>query len=61
MTKSELRKARKESNRNGLKLTGELRIDDRDDSNIEFTESSRGRNALDKWARNNYEHDDQQQ
>lgn len=50
MTKSERRKARKAARAAGLPLTGELAID-RGPEPMEFSETPRGRRALDRWAR----------
>ena len=51
MTKRERRKARKAARSAGEPLTGELAIDDRGPDPIEFTETARGRDALNNWAR----------
>ena len=57
MTKGELRKARQAARAEGRPLSGELRLpaDERSDRDqrqaCEFTESRRGRRALDRWAR----------
>jgi len=52
MTKGELRKARQQARAEGKPLTGELAIaSDRNTSPVEFSDGSRGRRALDRWAR----------
>ena len=51
MTKGELRKARKAARENGTPLAGELAVDDRGPDPIEFSETPRGRRALERWAR----------
>ena len=51
MTKGEIRKARKAAQASGLPLAGELALSDRSNSPVEFTESRKGRAALDRWAR----------
>ena len=57
MTKGELRRARKQARAQGKPLADELILapSDRDDTQPEFTESSRGHKALDRWARFNDE------
>ena len=50
MTKGELRKARKAARAAGQPLSGELALD-RGTEPVEFTESHKGRRALDRWAR----------
>lgn len=50
MTKAELRKARKAARSAGRPLAGELVLD-RESGPVEFTESTRGHRALDRWAR----------
>lgn len=51
MTKSELRKARKQARAEGKPLTSELRISDKDQGSHEFSESYRGYEARERWAR----------
>ena len=54
MTKGELRKARKLAKEEGRKLVGDLALEDRGDRGagaVEFTESRRGRRALERWSR----------
>lgn len=51
MTKGERRKARKAARAAGEPLTGELRIDDRDESPVEFNETPRGYEARHRWAK----------
>ena len=52
MTKGELRAARKAARAAGQSLSGELALpNDRGTQPVEYTESPRGRKALDRWAR----------
>lgn len=52
MTKSERRKARKAARREGKPLTGELALaSDRGDAPVEVSESTRGYQARERWAR----------
>ena len=50
MTKGELRKARKLAVAQGRPLTGDLALD-RGQGPMEFSETPRGRQARDNWAR----------
>ena len=50
MTKGEIRRARKEARAGGRSFSGELTLD-RDAGAVEFSETSQGRRALDRWAR----------
>lgn len=51
MTKGERRKLRKQARAEGRPLAGELALD-RGDSQCEFSETPKGRQALDRWAEN---------
>lgn len=51
MTKGEKRRARKAARAAGRPLTGELAIDDRDETPVEFSETPRGYRARERWAR----------
>lgn len=51
MTKSERRQARKAAHARGERLTGELSVDDRGDSPVEFTETPAGYDARHRWAK----------
>lgn len=53
MTKSELRKARKEARREGRPLIGELRTPDNRSDSMEFTESARGYRVQENGGRSN--------
>lgn len=55
MTKSELRKARKQAKASGLSLVGELAISDKGREPVEFTETAAGYRARDRWAERYYE------
>lgn len=55
MTKSELRKARKKARADGKPLDGELALDRKGIEPMEFSETPRGRRALDRWARRYYD------
>lgn len=56
MTKGERRRARKAARAEGRRLDGDLALaSDRDRGPVEFTDSRRGRDALDRWARRYYE------
>jgi len=58
MTKAELRKARKAARAEGKSLKGELALSsDRGNEPCDFTESDKGRRALERWARYCYEYD----
>ncbi len=60
MTKSELRKARKQAKAEGKPLTGELRLNDNRNDSMEFSETARGYKARDRWAKwftDNGDHD----
>lgn len=50
MSKSEMRKARKVARTEGRPFVGELALD-RDQGPMEFTDTPRGRVALERWAR----------
>lgn len=50
VTKAEVRKARRAAHAAGSALVGELALD-RDTGREEYTETARGRRALDRWAR----------
>jgi len=51
MTKADKRKARKIARKAGDTLTGELVLDRGRHESIEFTDTTRGYRARDKWAR----------
>jgi len=51
MTKGELRKARKAARAAGRPFTGELATGDRDTGGHEFSETPRGYQAREQWAR----------
>lgn len=53
MSKGELRKARKEAKANGQQLVGALALprSDQGNSPVEFSETTRGYRARDRWAR----------
>lgn len=50
MTRGERRRLRKQARAEGRPLAGELTLD-RGDSQCEFSETPKGRRALDKWAK----------
>jgi hypothetical protein len=54
MTKAERRKARQAARAAGKPLTGQLALGDRERGPVEFTDTSKGRKALDRWARRYY-------
>lgn len=53
MTKSELRRARKQAKKEGKKLTGDLAVhQERSTADpMEFSETSKGYRARERWAR----------
>ena len=51
MTKGERRRARKEAQAAGRPLTGELALDRNDTDPMEFSETPKGYEARERWAR----------
>ncbi len=60
MTKSELRKARKQAKAEGKPLTGELHLNDNQRDTMKFSETARGYKARERsanWFTDNGDHD----